>query len=214
MFNVKHLVAVLLEWLKEPLGDDASATLDEFAAWLVREALPAGGIGPHEAQRVTERHIADSISFAKWLDPAASVVLDVGSGVGLPGIPLAILRPRSRFVLLDRSRGRTDLAARAVRILRLGNAEVVTDDVASHRATYDAVVMRAAVGPADLLQNLGGLLMRSGSAVIALSRSSPPDALRLSEIASGSEFKLEIVEVPVLDSPSWLLRITHRDIVV
>jgi 16S rRNA (guanine527-N7)-methyltransferase len=143
-------------------------TLERYRDWLVDEARPAGGIGPHEAPRVGERHILDSLLFASALDDPGSV-WDVGTGVGLPGVPLAVLLPETEFLLIDRSSRRTTLARRAVRILELGNVTVVNRDVRQMTGSTDAVVSRASMAPETLadwcLPHLhpGGVIVVGGS---------------------------------------------------
>ena len=80
------------EWIGFPIGEDQAAALEEFASWLAAEAIPAGGLGPDEGPRLWDRHVCDSLAFAVgWPDDQPDDALDVGSGVGLPGIPLAVL---------------------------------------------------------------------------------------------------------------------------
>jgi 16S rRNA (guanine527-N7)-methyltransferase len=80
-------------------------------------------------------------------------VWDVGTGVGLPGIPLAVLLPETEFQLIDRSSRRTTLTRRAARILGLDNVIVVTRDVAKMTGSTDAVVSRATMTP-DILASM------------------------------------------------------------
>ncbi len=210
MFNVKHRVEAVLGWLGESLDSAGIRLLDEYADWLLDEALPAGGIGPHEGKRLEERHLADSLAFAIGVDPHAESVLDVGSGVGLPGIPLAILRPQSRFVLLDRSRRRSELAARAVRVLDLANVVVVKEGVETWREEQDGLVMRAALPAAEVFPHVRRLVRSGWPAIVGLSRRLDVPSIDSLRSAAGSQgLELEVVSVPVLDSPASLLRITQ-----
>ena len=181
-------------------------SLSAYGEWLIAEAIPAGGLGPAEAERIVDRHLADSLVFAQW-DLAPQTLLDLGSGVGLPGIPLAIAHPRVSVTLLDRSQRRTDLAKRAVRILGLDVA-VVCEPWEAHRARYDVVTVRAALGAEPAVDASLQLLGRGGVAVIGLSRGSRPPTL--SEPPGG--VVVELLETPdgVLDSPAWHLRMTVR----
>lgn len=211
---MKHFVVPTLEWLGESLSDRALAVLGQYARWLASEGISTGGLGPREASRIEERHLADSLAFGCRLPSTAGVVLDVGSGIGLPGIPLAILREETRFVLLDRSRRRTDLASRAVRILGLENVDVVTAEIGHHEALYDGLVMRAALPPRQIVPLLGGLLKAAASATVGLTRSSEPEQNGALAAALGDAGLIaEAVEVPVLDSPTWLLNMRRRDLV-
>ena len=213
MFNVKHSVGRVIDWLGESLDGEAYLRLDRFARWLEEEAAPAGGIGLGEIDRIDDRHIADSLTFAVGLTQSAGSVLDAGSGVGLPGIPLAILRPLTHFTLWDRSGRRTDLAERATRVLGLTNVSVAQMDLDSSAGQFDAVVMRSVYGPERALPLLSRLLRAGGQAVIGLSRSKRQTAVGEGLASSAREhgLRLEKVEVSVLDSPASLLRITRND---
>jgi len=210
MFNVKHWVEAVLGWLGESLDATAIRLLEEYANWLLEEALPARGIGPNEGERVQERHLADSLAFAIGVDPHAGSVLDVGSGVGLPGIPLAILRPQSQFVLLDRSERRSELAARAVRVLDLANVVVVKGGIETWKEEQDGLVMRAALPADEVFPHVRRLVRFGWPAIMGLSRRSALPSVDALRSAAGSlGLELEVVTVPVLDSPTSLLRITQ-----
>ena len=126
MFHVKHeLWQRVTSTGGRRLNPNQIERLARFQEWLVTEAVPAGGLGPNEVDRVARRHVADSLLFASVLEGSPEHIRDLGSGVGLPGIPLAILLPESRVELVDRSGRRTDLIKRAVRVLGLPNVDVI-----------------------------------------------------------------------------------------
>lgn len=158
-----------------------SEQLASYARWLTSEAVVAGGIGPNEPSRTWDRHIVDSLLFASFVADVATV-LDVGSGVGLPGIPLAIALPAVRFTLLDRSGRRSELSRRAVRILGLDNVDVVALDVRALTGEFDCAVSRAAVPPDELLPQLAGLVPRVVVAGSRVAPPQPPTGWRLVEI--------------------------------
>jgi len=129
------------------LETTALERLEVFEQWLADEAIPAGGLGRGEINRLHDRHLGDSILFGAGLDPMAAHVLDIGSGVGLPGIPLAIVMGSTRFTLLDRSGRRVDLMRRAVRILELENVMVEQGEIETRPNQESAVVSRATLPP-------------------------------------------------------------------
>lgn len=90
-----------------------------------------------------ERHIIDSISIASYVDQFP--VLDVGTGPGLPGIPLAILNPEKKCVLLDSNIKKTRFITQAVITLGLKNVEVVHARIEEfeQKAAFPIVVSRA-----------------------------------------------------------------------
>ena len=121
------------EWAGTPLTEEQLTKLDLLAIWLVDEAMPAGGLGPREASKVWRRHIADSLAFGvafKDSEPP-SEILDVGTGVGLPGIPLALAFPQTSVTLLDRGGRRITLLHRIVGVLELSNVIIEQADIYS-----------------------------------------------------------------------------------
>lgn len=136
-----------------------SAQLTRFRQFLADEAVSAGGLGPHELDRLDDRHIHDSLGFSvAWHgEPAPQALLDVGTGVGLPGVPLAILWPHCRVGLLERSGRRARLLRRLVRILGLTNAIVLETDIDHvEGAAWEGagIVMRAVFPPRSAVERL------------------------------------------------------------
>ncbi len=203
----REAVGRILGWLKwpEPLASAQWTQLESFVTWLNDEAVRAGGIGPHESERIWTRHIADSLSFAVgWPDGPPSQVLDVGAGVGLPGIPLAILWPQTQIILLDRSDRRLDLARRAVRRLGLENVDVQRGDALEEPSGWESAVFRAVFPPARARDVADALCRPEGRAVVGI-RGRRSVLSVAGPSASGRS--LRIVEVPatVLDGAVSLL---------
>ena len=213
MFPVKHTESALRRaagWAGVELSVDQLDLLTRYAEWLVAEAVPAGGVGPAEGARIIDRHVADSLVFGiGWVDTTVpSTLIDVGSGVGLPGIPLAIAYPGIAVTLLDRSERRTALAGRAVRILSLTNAVAVQGDVSHLTSSYGAATFRASLPIIDALDAARTTLDIGGTAVIGLSRSRPPAQTPTAE--PGETIQLLETQEGILDSPAWLLRMTRN----
>lgn len=190
-------------WTGWPLDPAGTRLLRRLGEWLVDEALPAGGVGPNEAGRLSERHLVDSLLFAgAWrrAEPPETVV-DLGTGVGLPGLPLALVWPTSEMVLVDLSGRRVRLARRAVRVLGLENVQVREADAA--RATIDRpgdLVVARAAGASDVVGSWARRWVRSdGCIVLGGSHRSRPDPGPGEEILSVPE--------DVLDRPVWLRKI-------
>ncbi|HYH33237.1 MAG TPA: RsmG family class I SAM-dependent methyltransferase, partial [Pseudonocardia sp.] len=78
-----------------------------FAEHLARSGVERGLIGPREAPRMWERHVLNCAVVAPLVPDGARLV-DVGSGAGLPGIPLALARPDARIVLVEPLARRVD----------------------------------------------------------------------------------------------------------
>lgn len=169
--------------------------LAAYRDWLEDEAVSAGGLGPMEKSRLNDRHIGDSLLFLQFL-PSMGPVLDVGSGVGLPGIPLAVLRPDMHFILLDRSEKRCDLLRRALRVVGVLNAEVVQTDVTRWRQPVPAVVSRATIPPETFLPILHRVLEPGGVGILGGSWDSRP---------SVAGYETKEIAAKALAQPVWLL---------
>ncbi len=195
MFHVERVLdAARYSGLK--LETSQVERLQAFRDWLAGEAHRAGGIGPGESGRLERRHIADSLLFASRFDHDTTEIWDLGTGVGLPGIPLAIALPRTRVVLIDRSGKRIDLVKRAVRILGLENCQPRQAEIASLDGVSPVIVSRASLPPAQLATHIGRHLRADGVAVIGGSWETEPH-----------HEDWETVEIPaeVLDQRVWLL---------
>lgn len=178
------------------LDESQSDLLERYGEWLATEGHRFGAIGPAEIERIDRRHLADSLLFAIALADDCREVWDLGSGAGLPGIPLAIAHPETRFTLIDRSGRRFDLLRRAIRVLGLENCQAVQGDISDLEGPVDSIVSRASL-PAD---QLGGivtpLLSPGGVAVTGGSWRERPEVRGW-----------DTIEIPedVLDQTVWLL---------
>ncbi|HEX6220218.1 MAG TPA: RsmG family class I SAM-dependent methyltransferase [Acidimicrobiia bacterium] len=171
------------------------AQMKRYADWLRTEGHQAGGIGPDELDRVERRHLADSLLFVSELD-GPQETWDLGTGVGLPGVPMAIALPDTHFVLVDRSGRRIDLLRRALRILELENCEVMQSEIGDLRGEIESIVARASLRPDEMVDVAHRLLVPGGRAVIAGSWRQRPQHPGWTT-----------VEIPqdVLDQTVWLL---------
>lgn len=141
-----------------------------YAELLAGPGVERGLIGPREVERLWERHILNSAAVGELIGPD-STVIDIGSGAGLPGLPLAIARPDLSITLVEPMQRRTDFLAEAVDALGLpvtvvrGRAEEPA--VKEGLAGADAVVSRAV---ADLLKltRWSLPLLRPGGRMLAL----------------------------------------------
>ena len=161
-------VEKVLDWLSLSCSERQWTQLESLAKWLAAEAIPGGGLGPDEAQRIWPRHLADSLAFARGWAVSPSRLVDVGSGVGLPGLPLAILWPTTQVTLLDRSERRADLVRRAIRVVGIENARPLVADVDQATETWPAATLRAVAAPERALAMADRVVDSDGQAVIGL----------------------------------------------
>ena len=117
--------------------------LQLFARLLQDRAVPAGFVAASDAGRLWERHILDSLRAAEAFTDANAVAYDLGSGAGLPGIPLAVVRPGCSFVLCESHRRRVAFLELAVERLALENVEVRPGRVEDLAPGADVITARA-----------------------------------------------------------------------
>jgi 16S rRNA (guanine527-N7)-methyltransferase len=105
---------------------------------------------------MVERHLLDSLSIAPFVRGGS--LADLGSGAGLPGIPLAIIAPERVHVLIDSNGKKTRFLREAVRALGLTNVRVEQSRVEAARGQFDCITGRALASLAQML-TLGGHLL-------------------------------------------------------
>src|SRR5437763_6188498 len=122
-----------------------------------------------DPEMVIDHHLADSL-VALELEQvrSASAIADLGSGAGLPGLPLALALPSAPVALLESSRRKCDFLARAVAVCQARNASVVHTRAESWRegrGRCDVVVARA-LAPLDVVAEYAGPLLRIGGTLV------------------------------------------------
>jgi 16S rRNA (guanine527-N7)-methyltransferase len=126
--------------------------------------------------------ILDSLAFLELVPSEVRRVADVGSGAGVPGLPIAIVRPGLEMSLIEIRRRRVSFLATAVRELKLEGVEVLAtrvEDLAStHREHFDAVVMRCVGAPASILSPAFAILRRGGALVMTARRGSTTNEMK------------------------------------
>ena len=130
-----------------------------------------------EPERMIGLHILDSLSVLSHLGACANII-DVGTGGGLPGIPLAIANSNLRVTLLDTITKKTAFVQQAIGELGLKNAEVVTGRVENYvpRLKFDRVISRAFAELKDFVDGAGHLCTDAG-AMLAMKGVYPHDEI-------------------------------------
>ena len=141
-----------------------------YAGLLAHAGVERGLIGPREVDRLWERHLLNSAAVGELLEDGETVV-DIGSGAGLPGVPLALARPAVRVVLVEPMLRRAEFLHEVVQELGLG-VEVVrgrAEEVPVQKRVHgtDAVVSRA-VTSLDKLTRWSLPLLRPGGRMLAM----------------------------------------------
>ncbi len=182
-----------------------------FAQTLANDSDELGLLGPRELDKLWSRHILNSAVVAELVRPGDKVA-DVGSGAGLPGIPMAIARPDADFVLIEPMERRSswmlevveDLGLKNVRILR-SRAEDVTEQ------DFDIVTARA-VAALDKLLKMCVPLLKPGGALIALKGSKAAEEIanskKLEKKLGISSFEILVCGEKFLPEPTSVVKTT------
>jgi 16S rRNA (guanine527-N7)-methyltransferase len=170
-----------------------SAVINRYVDILRSTAVEWGLLGPREAERLWDRHILNSAALS-GLIAADSALADVGSGAGLPGIPLAILRPDLRVTLIEPLLRRFTFLTKTVEELQISDrVEVVRARAEDHSQTYDVVVARA-LAPLDRLIGWCNPLRAPDGVVLALKGASAADEIA----AAGRQLQAARLQAEVL----------------
>ncbi len=147
---------------------DAFPIADRYAEFLAGPGVERGLIGPREVERLWDRHLLNCAVMAEVISRDAKVI-DIGSGAGLPGIVLAIVRPDLSVTLLEPLLRRTAFLQECVGLLELPNVEVRRARAEEVIGEYAADVVTArAVARLDRLAGWALPLLRPGGELLAL----------------------------------------------
>ena len=145
---------------------------------LAEDSETYGLLGPRELPRIWGRHVINSALLSE-LVPVGSRVADVGSGAGLPGIPMAIAKPEAHFTLIEPMERRANWLSSVVQDLGLKNVEVIrarAEEV--HKTDFDIATARAVAALDKLLKLLTPLIRTSdGKTVLAMKGSRAADEI-------------------------------------
>jgi 16S rRNA (guanine527-N7)-methyltransferase len=181
------------------------ARLVQFADLVRRWNVAFNLISRRDIRRLIARHLLDSLSLAPRLQ--GRHVLDLGTGAGLPGIPLAIARPALQFVLVDRSERRIRFVQQSCIELGIVNVESRATDFARFRraATFDTVVSRAVAKPAVLWRVASTLLTTDGIALLQVG------AAESADVATDATARVEAIRIPGIEQPQHIMTIRRSN---
>ncbi len=181
-----------------------------YAAALVRDGDLLGLLGPRELPRLWTRHILNSAVVAELI-PEGKTVADIGSGAGLPGIPLAIARPNNHFTLIEPMERRSDWLRETVQELGLTNVNVLRARAEEVGDVFDIATARAVSALPKLLR-LAVPMVRHGGEVLALKGSKAADeildAKKLQKKLGIAGFEIVSTGTKLLAEPTVVVRTT------
>jgi 16S rRNA (guanine527-N7)-methyltransferase len=141
MFHVKHVALAEAPPAAHHVFGDRLEAARRYAELLADIGVERGLLGPREVDRLWERHLLNSASVGELIAEGERVV-DVGSGAGLPGVPLALARPDLSVTLVEPMLRRTEFLRETLGVLGLGVAVV--------RGRADDAEVRGQVGEVDV----------------------------------------------------------------
>jgi len=161
---------------------DVLGQAQRYAELLATDGVTRGLIGPRETERLWDRHLLNCAVVAELL-PERGELVDIGSGAGLPGVVLAMLRPSLRVVLLEPLLRRSVFLEECVAELGLSNATVLrgrAEEKATAHIRADIAPARA-VAPRDRLAGWAAGLLRPGGQLLAIKGQSAAAELAAAE---------------------------------
>ncbi len=183
-----------------------------YAELLADAGVRRGLIGPREVPRLWERHLLNCAVLSEVI-PQDMTVCDVGSGAGLPGIPLALARPDLQITLLEPLLRRTTFLDEVVKLLALSNVTVVrgrAEEMVGKLPAVDVVTARA-VAPLERLAGWGLPLLRPHGEMAVLKGDTAEEELKAARAALGRLGAVEssVVQVGegVVDPLSTVVRV-------
>jgi 16S rRNA (guanine527-N7)-methyltransferase len=187
-----------------------------YVEHLATSGVERGLIGPRETDRLWDRHVLNCAVVADLVPDGANVV-DVGSGAGLPGIPLALARPDLRIVLVEPLARRVEWLTEIVEDLGLsltverGRAE---ENAIRRRWEGADVVTARAVAPLARLAGWSLPLLRPGGRLLAVKGASAPqeidrDAAEIRRLGGGTP-RIELCGAGVVDPPSTVVSVERE----
>ena len=159
MFHVKHE-----GWTPAELSPAQAVTFGHYEALLLSHAVPRGIVSASDSAHLRTRHILDSLRAVPHIPPAARIV-DLGSGAGFPGLPVAVARPELDVTLSEPRQARAAFLELAVEKLRLLNVHVFAGPAEELTRGFDVCLARG-FGDAGRTWGVARDLLGSGGTLI------------------------------------------------
>ncbi len=184
-------------------SQDQRGKLIKFIDLLARWNRAYNLTAVREPLAMVSRHLLDSLAVSPYL--VGSSLLDLGTGAGLPGLPLAILNPEKRFVLLDSNGKKIRFVRQATMDLGLANVEVIQARMESYRPGEKfATIITRAVADQETLRRVVKPLLASPGRLLLMKGRRPDEALAT---PTANNVVIHRLEVPFLDAERHLIEI-------
>lgn len=187
------------------LHEDAVAKLLDYLELLIRWNKTYNLTAVRDPAQMVTRHLLDSLSVLPFVQ--GETLADLGSGAGLPGIPLAIARPQLPITLVDSNGKKARFLREAARALPLRNVEVQQVRVEVLQGSFDCITARAFASLADMLTWGGHALAPDG---VWLALKGQIESGELAQMPAGFRITaVHALHVPGLDAQRHVIEIRH-----
>jgi len=157
---LEPLLRTGIDRLGLPLGNDIVRRLLDYRALLARWNHTYNLTAVRDPQQMIVRHLLDSLAVLPYV--RGPRLADLGTGAGLPGMPLAIAMPELQVSLVDANGKKVRFLREAIRALKLDNVKAVQDRMENLGGEFDCVTSRALSSVGDMLTAAGHLLAPDG----------------------------------------------------
>ncbi|MEN9692833.1 MAG: hypothetical protein RLZZ330_477 [Actinomycetota bacterium] len=191
---------------------NAFSNLERYHQWLCVAGVERGLVGPREIDRMWDRHINNS-AVLEELIPTNSTVIDVGSGAGLPGIPLAIVRPDLKITLLEPLARRVEYLNEVIADLGLtSHVEVVrgrAEDPVAKNLAAQVVTGRAVASLTKLLNWCWPLVAQGGQILMIKGASAAQEIDEAAPVLRRKKLEAKVLEAGfgVVDPATTAVRV-------
>ncbi len=163
--------------------------------------------------RMAEKHFVDSIAALSFFKNEKSL-LDVGSGGGFPGIPLKIMNPLLRVVLIDASRKKVNFLKQVIRILQLENIDAIHSRVEdlhenqTYKNKFDAVISRAFTNLSDFVMLAAPFLKKGGNIYAMKGKHAEKEIMPA--VSRKFDIKIDHYLLPFEKSDRYMIKLTKK----
>lgn len=192
------------------LDDNQYASLLEYLSLLNKWNKTYNLTAIRDADKMLVQHLFDSLAVVPFFQAAlvsreTSVVLDIGSGAGLPGVVISIALPNTQVICVDAVEKKTAFIQHAASILKLGNLKAVHGRIeAIERVNCDIAVSRAFSSLDDFV-SLADRHVIDGGCILAMKGKMPDDEIAAMQQTTWGVTRIDTLQVPELDAQRCLV---------
>lgn len=182
---IKESLQLATESLGLKLADNVPSALEEYAAELLKWNRKINLTAITDEQEVAIKHFADALYLTRYVE-SGKTVLDIGSGAGIPSIPLAVACPDANFVSVDAVAKKIQFQKHAARVLGLENLEAIharVEQLTQRYARKFDIITSRAFSSLGLFIKLARPLLAEGGVMIAMKGPATDTEIEASNIA-------------------------------